>query len=72
LLSRPPDSHEFQILTAMHEDQLTWFRERERDASSYLAIGGTPPDATLPAPEIAAAATLVNTLMNHDAFAVKR
>ncbi len=72
LLSRPPDSAEFQILTAMHEDQLTWFRERERDASAYLALGGTPPDATLPAPEIAAAATLVNTLMNHDAFVVKR
>ncbi len=72
LISRPPDSRELQILTAMYDEQLTWFRERERAATAYLAIGGTPPDAGLPTPDIAAAATVINTLMNHDAFVVKR
>jgi hypothetical protein len=72
LASRPPDARERTVLTRMYQEQLTWFRARPDDAAAYVGIGDTPPDPTLPAPAIAAAATVVNTLMNHDAFVVKR
>ncbi len=72
LTSRPPDAAERQILGRMYDEQLAWFRQHPDHAAAHVGIGDTPRDATLPTPEIAAAATLVNTLMNHDGFVVKR
>ncbi len=72
LLSRAPDATEQKILTRLYAEQLAHFRAHPAAATAHLAIGATPPDATLPAAEIAATATLLNTLMNHDAFVVKR
>jgi len=72
LLSRPPDATEQTILTQLYDEQLAHFRSHPESAVASLAVGDTPRDPTLPAPEIAATATLVNTLMNHDAFVVKR
>ncbi|MSU23562.1 MAG: DUF1553 domain-containing protein [Opitutus sp.] len=72
LTGRAPDAPEGKILVTMFDEQLHWFRGHAADAAAHVAIGGTPPDPALPAPEIAAAATVVNTLMNHDAFVVKR
>jgi len=72
LTYRPPDPRERAVLTRMYQEQLAWFLARPDDAAAYVGIGDTPPDPTLPAPAIAAATTVVNTLMNHDAFVVKR
>ncbi|WP_414661484.1 DUF1553 domain-containing protein [Horticoccus sp. 23ND18S-11] len=72
LLCREPDVTERRVLARMYDEQRDWFRQQPEKAAQYVKIGDTPPDATLPAPEIAAAATVVNTLMNHDGFVVKR
>ena len=72
LLSRPPDVTEQKILARLYDEQLAHFRAHPESAAASLAVGATPRNATLPAPEIAATATLVNTLMNHDTFVVKR
>ena len=72
LLGRMPNAAERTILGAMFDEQLAWFHAHPDNAVAHLAVGDTPRDAALPADEIAAIATVVNTLMNHDAFAVKR
>lgn len=72
LTLRAADATEQKILARLFAEQLTWFRAHPADADKHLALGDTPRDPALPAPEIAALATVVNTLMNHDAFAVKR
>ncbi len=59
-------------LLRLYDEQLAWYRDHPAEAEAYLKTGDTPRDAALPAPEVAAAATLVNTLMNHDGFVVKR
>jgi hypothetical protein len=72
LTSRPPDPAEQKILRRLYDEQLAHYRARPGDAECFLAIGNAPTDSALPAPELAAAATVINTLMNHDAFVVKR
>ena len=72
LTLRAADATEQKILARLFAEQLSWFRAHPADADKHLALGDTPRDPALPAPEIAALATVVNTLMNHDAFAVKR
>ena len=54
------------------EAQLAWFQKNPGDADCHLEIGDTPPDRRLAPPEVAALAVTINTLMNHDAFVVKR
>jgi hypothetical protein len=56
----------------MYDEQLGWFRDHPDAAKAGLAVGDTPRDPTLPDAEVAAAAAVVNTLMNHDAFVMKR
>jgi len=72
LLGRPAGVAEMATLLRLYDEQLAWYRDHPAEAEAYLKIGDTPRDAALPAPEVAAAATLVNTLMNHDGFVVKR
>ena len=72
LTSRPPDPAEQKILVRLYTEQLDHYRARPGDAECFLAIGNAPTDSALPAPELAAATTVINTLMNHDAFVVKR
>ena len=72
LACRAPDATERRIVTRLHDEQLAWFKRNQGDADCHLEIGDTPPDRRLPAPEVAALAVTINTLMNHDAFVVKR
>ena len=72
LTGRPPDASELRIVGRLYDEQLAWYRRHPEDADCYLRIGDRARDASLPAPEVAAAATVANTLMNHDAFVVKR
>ena len=72
LTGRAPDAAEQRILARLLTEQRARFTQYPAQAAGYLKIGAKPADSTLPAPEIAAIATLVNTLMNHDLFSVKR
>jgi hypothetical protein len=72
VLGRAPEAAEQAILVRSHREQREWFGRHPEDAARYVAVGDTPPDAALPAAEVAAAATTINLLMNHDAFVVKR
>jgi phosphatidylserine/phosphatidylglycerophosphate/cardiolipin synthase-like enzyme len=71
-LSREPDAKEMEILQLLHAEQLAHFRQRPAEAESLLKEGNAKRDATIPAPEAAAATVLAQTLMNHDASVVKR
>ncbi len=72
LLGRAPDAAEQRILMRLLNEQREWFDKHPEQAAAYLKIGDRPAEARLPAPEIAAVATLANTLMNHDLFSMKR
>ena len=72
LTGRPPDGTERRIVARLHEEQLAWFNRNPGDADCHLEIGDTPPDRGLPPPAVAALTVTINTLMNHDAFVVKR
>jgi hypothetical protein len=52
--------------------QLDWYRSRPDDAAKLVAVGEKKPTAALPAPELAATASVVNALMNYDGSVVKR
>ena len=72
LTSRHPDAREREILARMYDRQQAWYRAHPEQAASYLQIGETKPDAALPAADIAAAAAVINGLMNYDGAVVKR
>ena len=72
LTSRPPEDAEQKILLRLFNEQIGHYRAHPEAVTAFLAIGDTPADSSLTAPELAATATVINTLMNHDAFAVKR
>ena len=72
VLARPPDATERAIVTRLLEEQMAIFAADPRGAEAYLATGATPVAADLPAPVTAAVAVVVNTLMNHDEFVMKR
>jgi hypothetical protein len=72
LTSRPPDDEERRIIHRMHTAQLDWYRSRPDDAAKLLAVGETKSQAAGTAVEVAAAAGVVNALMNYDGSVVKR
>ncbi len=71
-LSRKPDVQEVQICTKLYQEQLTHFKAAPKEAEELLKTGNAKHDASVPAPEAAAAAVLAQALMNHDASVVKR
>ena len=72
LTSRPPDDEERAILASMHEAQLAWYAGHPEAAEALLGVGGKPRDESLAAVDLAAAASVVNALMNYDGCVVKR
>jgi hypothetical protein len=72
LTSRPPDDEERRIIRRMHLAQLDWYRARPDDAAQLMAVGETKSQAAGTAVEVAAAAGVVNALMNYDGRVVKR
>jgi len=72
LTSRRPDDEERAILRRMHAAQLAWYGERPDDAAKLLAVGERKPAGSLPAVEVAAAAGVINALINYDGCVVKR
>jgi hypothetical protein len=72
LTNRPPDDEEREIIRRMHTAQLDWYRSRPEDAAKLVAVGEKKLTASLPAPDLAATASVVNALMNYDGSVVKR
>ena len=72
LTGRAPDAEELRIVERMHADQLAWYRAHADEATKLLGVGATPPDANLPATDVAALAAVLNALANHDLTVVKR
>lgn len=72
LLCRAPEERELAICTQLYAEQLADFKSTPGEAEKFLTSGQSPRDATLPAPEVAAAGVLVSTLMNHDECVMKR
>jgi hypothetical protein len=56
----------------MRAAQLDWYRAHPEDAAKLVAIGDKKPDAALAAADVAAAASVINALMNYDESVVKR
>jgi hypothetical protein len=71
-LSRRPDAREIQITTQLYNEQLAHFQQTPDEADKLLKIGNAKRDASISAPETAAAAVLAQALLNHDACVVKR
>ena len=71
-LSRKPDAKELQICAQLYQEQLAHFKTVPKEAEELLKTGNAKHDASVPAPEAAAAAVLAQALMNHDASVVKR
>jgi hypothetical protein len=72
LTGRAPDPTETEILARLDAEQAAYFEAHPEEAARYLAIGEKQPDPALPVAELAATTVLANTLMNHDAFVMKR
>ena len=72
LTSRPPDQTQLAILERMHAGQLEWYAARPEQAAKFVGVGETKRNEALPAVEVAAAAGVINALMNYDESVVKR
>jgi len=72
LTSRRPDDEERAILRRMHSDQRAWYDRHPDEAAKLLAIGDHRRDESVPAVDAAAAANVINALMNYDGCVVKR
>ena len=72
LTSRTPTDREREILGRGFVEQLAYFEGDPKRAGVFLKTGKAPVDKTLPAARIAAAAMVVNTLMNFDECVTKR
>jgi hypothetical protein len=72
LASRRPDDKEREILGRMYDEQRDWFGRHPDRAVEFLSVGQAKRDEALPAAEIAAAASVLNALMNFDGCVVKR
>jgi hypothetical protein len=72
LTSRKPDAEERAVLTGLLAEQRTHFESRPEDAKTLLAAGESAPCQTTQPARVAAAATLVSTLLNFDECISKR
>ncbi len=72
LTSRPPDEEEKRVLHRMIVEQRKWYADRPLEAEKYVAIGEAKRDESLPVVDVAAAASVINALMNYDGSLVKR
>jgi len=71
-LSRKPDARETQICAQLYQEQLASFKKTPKEAEALFKTGNAKRDASIPAPEVAAATVLAQALLNHDACIVKR
>jgi hypothetical protein len=66
LTARPPTPDELRILLAGFQRELDRFTKQPADAAKLLAVGATPPDPKLNAPELAAYTLTTSIILNLD------
>jgi hypothetical protein len=71
-LSRKPDAKETEIAERLYREQKAYFAAHPDEAKQLLKVGRAPPEAKIPAADLAAAAVLGQALLNHDECVVKR
>jgi hypothetical protein len=69
---RHPTAAEMTVLRQLYQEQLALFQNDPESAQKLLRTGDRPADASLPAPQVAAATVLAGTLMNLDEFVTLR
>ena len=69
---RRPDDREREVLRRLLDEQRALFAADPPAAEALKKIGERPPDASLPAAEVAATSILASCLMNLDEFVTKR
>ena len=70
--SRFPGDRERKVLLKLHAEQLAHYKANPGQAKGFLGIGAHPEAKGLPPHEVAAAAILINTIMNLDEAVSKR
>ncbi|BDS07809.1 hypothetical protein NT6N_28490 [Oceaniferula spumae] len=70
LTGRPPTVDEFAVLNELHAEQLDYFTKAPAAAKKLLTVGAQR--STKPAPQLAAATVVVQTIFNLDATIWKR
>ena len=70
--SRLPGDRERKVLLKLHAEQLAHYKADPGQAKGFLGIGAHPEAKGLPPHEVAAAAILINTIMNLDEAVSKR
>lgn len=72
ILGRGPRERELEVLRRLHDEQLAFYRKSPGDARSFVSIGETPLDESIPVEELAATTVIASAMMNHDEFVMKR
>ena len=73
LTGRAPDSAETDLLTELFHEQQTFFSDsREQDASKFVQLGESRPDAGLDIVDIAALTVTCQAILNLDATVFER
>ncbi len=70
--SRLPRKREHKVLRALYDEQLAHYQAHPDQAEGMTGIGASPAAKGLPAHQVAAAAILVNSIMNLDEAVSKR
>lgn len=70
--SRLPANEEQKVLRTLYDEQLAHYEAHPEQAKGFLGIGASPAAKDLPAHQVAAAAILVNAIMNLDEAVSKR
>lgn len=69
---RPADAKELALLGDLYAEQLATFTADPAATVAFLNFGDTKPDPALPAPELAANATVAQALLNFDEAVMRR
>ena len=72
LIGRAPDDREARTLAQAFDEQQRLYRDDPSAAEHLRRVGQTPPDVSLPAPDVAAMTSVASLIMNFDGFVVTR
>ena len=72
LIGRAPDDREARTLAQAFDEQQRLYRDDPSAAEHLRRVGQTPPDVSLPAPDVAAMTSVTSLIMNFDGFVVTR
>jgi len=72
LIGRSADEKELAAITALFEEEVAHFQQNKKSANDLLAIGAHPIHPKMIRTELAAYTMVASTIMNFDAFVMKR